>query len=324
MFDLLCAELRSLVRVRSDNCAKQQQMFNHTLVFIEWLNSCQNDVVQLRVGAQVYTTTKSTLCVCPDSMLSVMFSKDTPFQNPTSAKRQRLESEVAFEHCDGNSFQLILQYLRDGANDLPAFNLSACSSPKWLQQLMDDCAFFGLQGLQNKLTRYKPVGLDFTTKCKNGATWQPQCSLLSGGNRGCGFSPVAWTAGYQRFDCTLVSAPYSSLAVGLVPLKATHALLSCWRTVDCFMVSLATGRIYCNLPDHTHKVHINSGMENQWQAALQQRNTVVSLVAIFPSTMQVLCDGVVFVEVEMVSGHSLGELFPAFTGLMNPEKLAIS
>lgn len=102
-------------------------------------------VVDLLVGQRRFTTALSTLRKFPDSMLASMFS----------GRIGVLQKDGAyFIDREGESFGLILDYLRDGDAELPA-------DAGRLRGLLRDACFFGLSGLQEliaaKLARVEVV-----------------------------------------------------------------------------------------------------------------------------------------------------------------------
>ena len=65
-----------------------------------------SNIIYLNVGGTKYTTTRSTLCKYPDSMLGRMFSPDSPFTLNKDIK------DNVFLDANGDIFKYVLDYLR--------------------------------------------------------------------------------------------------------------------------------------------------------------------------------------------------------------------
>jgi len=70
-----------------------------------------SDIVNLNVGGVKYSTTRSTLCKYPDSMLGAMFSQNMPSNVDKDG--------YYFIDRNGKIFEYILQYLRSDELSLP-------------------------------------------------------------------------------------------------------------------------------------------------------------------------------------------------------------
>lgn len=70
-----------------------------------------SEIIHLNVGGAVYTTTRSTLCKYPDSMLGAMFRGDIP-------SRLDLNGHYFIDR-DGEIFKYILNFLRSSKLSLP-------------------------------------------------------------------------------------------------------------------------------------------------------------------------------------------------------------
>ena len=91
-----------------------------------------SEIVKLNVGGEVYTTTRSTLCKFPHSMLGAMFNGSmTPSMD---------ENSCFFIDRDGQLFKFILNFLRSSRLSLPA-------DFKDLDQLSAEADFFQITPL---------------------------------------------------------------------------------------------------------------------------------------------------------------------------------
>jgi len=70
-----------------------------------------SDIVNLNVGGIKYSTTRSTLCKYPESMLGAMFSQNMPSNVDIDG--------YYFIDRNGKIFEYILQYLRSDELSLP-------------------------------------------------------------------------------------------------------------------------------------------------------------------------------------------------------------
>ena len=67
-----------------------------------------NDLIYLNVGGTKYTTTRSTLCKYPDSMLGRMFNANSQFKQVTDR-----EGNI-FLNSNGKIFEYILDFIISG------------------------------------------------------------------------------------------------------------------------------------------------------------------------------------------------------------------
>jgi hypothetical protein len=95
-------------------------------------------IIRLDVGGVHYTTTKSTLCRIPSSMLETMFNG--------SMDSQKVDGRYFIDR-NGQLFQHILDYLRDGDAWTPPSDLDICRA------LHREAQFFCLSSLSDRLTQ---------------------------------------------------------------------------------------------------------------------------------------------------------------------------
>mmetsp|Transcript_73590 Transcript_73590/g.193042 ORF Transcript_73590/g.193042 Transcript_73590/m.193042 type:complete len:151 (+) Transcript_73590:79-531(+) len=91
-----------------------------------------DDIVELSVGGVTYSTSRSTLCKEPGSMLGRMFSGMIPSRRDAAAR--------IFIDRDGPSFRHVLNHLRG--------NLSLPSSTFELELLIEEADFYQLLSLK--------------------------------------------------------------------------------------------------------------------------------------------------------------------------------
>ena len=96
----------------------------------------QDDIIQLNVGGESYTTTRSTLCRYPDSMLGAMFSGHHDCKVD--------DRGCVFIDRDGLMFKYILNFLRSGKLSLP-------NGFKDFNLLTDEADFYQIQPLVREL-----------------------------------------------------------------------------------------------------------------------------------------------------------------------------
>ncbi|ESO97782.1 hypothetical protein LOTGIDRAFT_79214, partial [Lottia gigantea] len=98
------------------------------------------DCITLNVGGYLYTTTKSTLCKYPDSMLGVMMSGK--FDTSIDSNGHR------FIDRDGAMFQHVLNFLRSSHLSLP-------SDFKTFDLLSIEADFYQIQPLIEAINQIK-------------------------------------------------------------------------------------------------------------------------------------------------------------------------
>ena len=79
--------------------------------FVFFLDMSAPDIVRLNVGGMIYTTSRSTLCKYPDSMLGTMFGGKFEITYD--------DAGCAFNDRDGEMFRHVLNFLRTGRLLLP-------------------------------------------------------------------------------------------------------------------------------------------------------------------------------------------------------------
>lgn len=105
------------------------------------------EIIHLNVGGTVYTTTRSTLCRYPDSMLGAMFRGDIP---------SRLDHNGHyFIDRDGECFKYILNFLRSTKlslpNDFKDYDLLLCEADFYqIRPLIELIAHMELESSANK------------------------------------------------------------------------------------------------------------------------------------------------------------------------------
>ena len=102
-----------------------------------------SEVLEINVGGRIFTTRRTTLQFEKGSMLYKLFDTTSQFNLPSdSAGRPFIDS-------DGDTFALILDYLRRGGRLVGATLLSEDTIAK----LRADCTYFGLANLLDALDK---------------------------------------------------------------------------------------------------------------------------------------------------------------------------
>ena len=104
------------------------------------------DILEINVGGRILTTRRATLTLEPDSMLRSLFSEDSPFRSPPSDSCGR-----PFLDSDGDTFSLILDYLRRGGRLIGPASLSADAQAR----LRADAEYYGLTSLVKALDLFE-------------------------------------------------------------------------------------------------------------------------------------------------------------------------
>ena len=98
------------------------------------------DIVRLNVGGVLFTTTKATLCRCPDSMLGAMFNG--------SMSTAKDEQGCFFIDRDGSMFGHVLNFLRSSQLALP-------SDFQYFDHLAVEADFYQIDPLLQALAKLK-------------------------------------------------------------------------------------------------------------------------------------------------------------------------
>jgi hypothetical protein len=96
------------------------------------------DAIAIYVGGKIFTTTRSTLCSDPNSMLAKLFDPDSPFKQFKADSVGR-----PFLDRNGDTFALVLDFLRRGQRLVGSSNWSEGTHAL----LLDDAEFYCLYGL---------------------------------------------------------------------------------------------------------------------------------------------------------------------------------
>lgn len=114
---------------------EKERMFEEEKNKMRKINEIQESIVVLNVGGKHFTTSKTTLCRYPDSMLGAMFSGQH--------KLTKYEDGSYFIDADGTHFGIILNYLRGKVTDIHRLP----KDKEVLLQLQTEVDFYQLPGL---------------------------------------------------------------------------------------------------------------------------------------------------------------------------------
>eukprot|EP00760_Papus_ankaliazontas_P038934 PhM_4_TR9422/c0_g1_i1/m.67379 len=123
-----------------------------TAVGADPVSELMRDVVQLNVGGRRFSTTVGTLRRHPHSVLAQMFSE------PVAVDRD--DSGAYFIDRNGDCFEFVLDYLRDGYLHVPVHDAVRT------MQLKRELAFYGLPVVHHFESYLKPPQLSSSSSCR--------------------------------------------------------------------------------------------------------------------------------------------------------------
>jgi hypothetical protein len=103
-----------------------------------------DDILDINVGGRIFTCRRSTLCLDGESRLATIFKATSAFRSLDSSGRPFLDR-------DGESFAIILDYLRRGKRLVGKANLT----DNVYDMLLDEVLFYGLHDLHHQLVEQR-------------------------------------------------------------------------------------------------------------------------------------------------------------------------